>query len=198
MYVTAAGQDGWTVVTWDDKPNDFPPLPQHFRVKFLKTENGRDYFKSDEGRSPRRSGSVRRNGEKSYLTATRPPLKGPATLRFSLSKRQLFYGNKGPVKAFSTLEPIPVGTYDVEMPYEVHSQYGADYEGTGPGKSRYAKTWFLIGHDHVTKPRRYLHPGTISEGCITVDVDAWNDIYDYLILARAADGVSVGTIKVEA
>ena len=59
--------------------------------------------------------------------------------------------------------------------------------------SRYAKTWFRIGHSGD----RYLHPGERSAGCITVkDTKRWTEIYRHLIISRKHDSRSIGVVKV--
>jgi len=84
--------------------------------------------------------------------------------------------------------PVPRGTYDLEIPYEVHS-LASSYARYSP----FATTWFRIGHSGD----RYLHPGRISAGCATVtDLRKWTEIYTYLIRARKGDKKSVGTITI--
>jgi hypothetical protein len=55
---------------------------------------------------------------------------------------------------------------------------------------------FYLGKDGTSKNDRYLHTGSVSFGCITVDPDEWTALYKYLILSRKGDGKNVGTIKV--
>ena len=84
--------------------------------------------------------------------------------------------------------PVPSGKHNLEIPYEAHS-LGAPYQR----ESRYSTTWFRISHSGD----RFLHPGRISAGCITVtNIKAWTRIYEYLIKARKGDNKSVGRIEV--
>ena len=53
--------------------------------------------------------------------------------------------------------------------------------------------WFRIGHSGD----RYLHPGRVSAGCISITETArWMEIYDVLIKARKGDLMSVGILEV--
>ncbi|MBL0700396.1 MAG: hypothetical protein JJV92_05895, partial [Desulfosarcina sp.] len=112
-----------------------------------------------------------------------------ATVKFNITTGKLWYGNLGPINTKTMTEnPVPVGKHNLEIPYEVHS-LGIGYQAL----SKYAKTWFRIGHSGD----RFLHPGRISAGCVTVtDIAAWTRIYEYLIKSRKGDGKSVGTIEV--
>ena len=89
------------------------------------------------------------------------------------------YGNAGPIATKTDPgNPVPTGTYDLEIPDEVHN-LGTTYQGDSP----FATTWFRVGHSGD----RYLHPGRISAGCVTVtDTKKWTDVYNYLIKRRAA------------
>jgi hypothetical protein len=61
-------------------------------------------------------------------------------------------------------------------------------------------TWFYLGTGNAIAGRndRYLHPGRISAGCVTVtDLSKWDSLYAVLILSRATGGKNVGTINVQ-
>ena len=63
-----------------------------------------------------------------------------------------------------------------------------------------AMAWFYLGTGNA-KPGdndRYLHPGRVSAGCVTVtEVSKWDSLYAVLILSRATGGKDVGTITVQ-
>ena len=60
------------------------------------------------------------------------------------------------------------------------------------GDSR-GTVWFRISHSG----ERYLHPGMVSAGCISVtETKRWMEIYNTLIKARKGDFMSVGTFEV--
>lgn len=190
-YVTNADGKGWLMVRHDISNATYPPLPQYLKVEHTGTANGRDHFRILEGKYRGKTASVSlRSGGTSYLSRVPPRRRTDAVIRFRLSTGELWYGSKGPFTAITDNEnPLPAGTYDLEIPYEYHS-LGGGYEA----QSRYAGTWFRIGH----QGDRFLHPGRVSLGCATVtNVAEWTNIYNYLISARK-NSVSVGTIKVEA
>jgi hypothetical protein len=188
-YVTNADNKGWLKVRYTNN-STYPPLPQHLKVNHQKTENGRDYFVIMAGRNKGKSASVKLKGTNvSYLTTTPPPHTGSAVVKFNITSGKLWYGSHGPVSAKTMPgNPVPVGKHDLEIPYEVHS-LASSYLG----QSKYATTWFRVGHGGD----RFLHPGRISAGCVTVtNIPEWTKIYEYLIKARKGDDKSVGTIEV--
>ncbi len=81
--------------------------------------------------------------------------------------------------------PVPHGTDSVEI---------ADYPH--PGGSRYGdkgKVWFRIGNSGD----RYIHPGRVSAGCITINPAAWPSIYEILAKGRKNSGdTDVGDVLV--
>lgn len=186
-YVTNADGKGWLVVKYADGTT-YPPLPQYLKVDFIKTHDGRDYFRILEGKNRNKSASVKRKSEReSYLGAGLH--KGAAKVKFDIKKKQLWFGDRGPYSAI-TLDsnPAPLGTHDLEIPYEVHD-LASHYASSSP----YSTTWFRIGHSGD----RFLHPGRISAGCVTVkELSIWTDLYNYLINSRKNDGKSVGTIEI--
>ncbi|MGB5944062.1 MAG: DUF4157 domain-containing protein [Leeuwenhoekiella sp.] len=78
---------------------------------------------------------------------------------------------------------VPIGKHDIEIP---------DYQHTKTAEKGYhATTWFRIGHSGD----RYMHPGMMSLGCITVlNMGDWEKIYNLLIKSRKSSK-SVGTIN---
>ncbi|MFC1495833.1 hypothetical protein ACFL52_00275 [Candidatus Margulisiibacteriota bacterium] len=84
--------------------------------------------------------------------------------------------------------PLKSGKYDLGIPYEPHDT-GWRYLK----ESKYAKTWFRIGH----KGEIFLHVGSASAGCITVtDKKKWTKIYNLLIRSRK-DSLSIGEVIVK-
>ena len=114
--------------------------------------------------------------------------KGSANVKFDKSGGKLWYGGTGPVAAKTmNSNPVPNGTHALEIPYEPHI-LGETYENS----AKFSKTWFRIGDSGD----RFLHPGLISAGCVTVtDIKKWDSIYDYLINSRS-DKKNVGEIEV--
>lgn len=188
-YVTNADGRGWLMVRYAND-STYPPLPQYLKVDHQRTVDGRDHFSILEGVNRGKTASVSLKGDfTSYLTTIAPPHTAAATVKFNLRTREMSYGDIGPIAA-KTMDtnPVPLGIHDLEIPYEVHS-LGTSYLA----QSKYATTWFRVGHSGD----RFLHPGRISAGCVTVtDIGTWTSIYEYLIKSRKGDGRSIGKIEV--
>jgi hypothetical protein len=187
-HVTNADGKGWLVVKWSSG-GTVPAVPQFLRVDFIKREGGRDYFKVLEGaRATMEASVVQKAGGGSYL-APGDSKEAAATLKFDRKKKQLWYGGTGPIATIThETKPVPLGVQDLEIPDEVHEK-GAPYLQDSP----FATTWFRIGHSGD----RYLHPGLVSDGCVTVtDTKKWTEVYNYLIKRRKGDDKSVGTIEI--
>ncbi len=187
-HATNADGKGWLVVKWADG-SSVPAIPQYLRVEHLRVQGGREYFRVLEGpRAGKEASVTQKAGGGSYL-ATGDPKEAAATVKLNRKTGQLWYGSVGPIATKTDPgNPVPTGTYDLEIPDEVHN-LGTTYQGDSP----FATTWFRVGHSGD----RYLHPGRISAGCVTVtDTKKWTDVYNYLIKRRAGAGKSVGTIVV--
>ncbi len=152
----------------------------------------------------------RSNGSSLFLKAEGNVYNAPATLFYHNTKNQVWFTG-GPV--VSTDEPdfamgkgrgtnpgqnswLPPGDYNIRIP-EYPSGYGASYVG----KAKNPMVWFPIANGGGnTMTDRFLHPGQVSYGCVSVSVKedfgvAWAKIYDYLIRSRLSDK-SVGTLRV--
>ncbi len=201
-YINNEDGKGWLKVKHHPKlpgaPDDeYPPLPQYLKVETYREENGREYFTILEGLLRGKKASVSLRAGKSRLQTAVSHSPG-GKIRFDRKNKKLWYGSNGPVAAFTEIKPgtndplIPLGTWNLQIPYEVHKD-GAGYLSN----SKYAKTWFRIITPTGDVNDRYLHPGKTSWGCATVNaVDDWTAIYNYLIKRRKGDLISVGTIEV--
>ncbi|MEM1183962.1 MAG: hypothetical protein AAGI53_03065 [Planctomycetota bacterium] len=169
--------------------SEFPPLPQKLKVDLTRTDGGREYFTIQEGRMKGGRASVKVPAAAGSYLEPRVLHEASGTIRFDKKKEQLWYGSTGPIAAITDeTNPVPDGTFNLEIPYEAHA-LAVTYES----QSRFAKTWFRIGHEGD----RFLHPGRVSAGCITVtDIPGWTAIYAYLIGRRANDTISVGIVEV--
>jgi hypothetical protein len=186
-YVVA-GTDGWLNVKREPS-GEIIALPEFLKVNVTSTQNGRDYFVVHEGVERGKHFSVKTGN----LKAGNPGYRGPANLEFSLSKETLtFLGEKVTAIMYDE-KPIPMGTHPIQIPDFPHTG-GNSYLG----QSRYAKTWFYLGHGNAVYGRddRYLHPGRGSRGCITVEPEMWTRLYQYLILCRSGNERTVGTVRV--
>lgn len=185
---TNAGNDGWLRVKQEPSKSEIA-LPEHLRVEYESTADGRDYFIAREGVESGKRFSVKINN----LKTSKPAYSGAATLGFSLSREILTYPG-GQIHAITHQQnPIRPGTHPVQIPDFPHKK-GEYYLS----KSNYAKNWFYMGVGNAVpnKDDRYLHTGLGSAGCVTVDPDEWTRLYNYLILCRSGDGKTVGTIIV--
>lgn len=92
--------------------------------------------------------------------------------------------------------PTPNGAHPIQIPDFPHP-LAARYVG----RSAYAMSWFHLGRGDAirgsTGQDRYLHCGSASLGCITVEPADWTALYQYLILCRSGDGRTVGTAIVD-
>lgn len=182
------GMDGWLNVKREPS-GEIIALPEYLRVEMTSSANGRDYFTVLEGPERTKKFSVISGN----LRAGEPGYRGPASLQFSLSQRTLTYSG-GRATAFThNSNPIGIGTHPIQIPDFPHS-LGAGYMGT----TSYAKNWFYLGTGNAFPGNndRYLHPGSVSAGCVTVEPRDWTALYKYLILCRSGNGTTVGTITV--
>lgn len=186
-YIVGGG-DGWLNVKRDPS-GEIIALPEYLKVELTSIANGREYFTVLEGPERTKKFSVLAGN----LRGGNPGYRGPASLVFSLSQRTLTYSG-GRATAFSHPDnPIHVGTHPIQI-LDFPHPHGRNYLGTTP----YALNWFYLGHGNAVPGNndRYLHPGTLSAGCVTVEPRDWNALYRYLILCRSGDGKTVGSIQV--
>lgn len=92
---------------------------------------------------------------------------------------------------------LPPGDYNLRIP-EYPSAHGESYVGIAKNPT----VWFPIatgGGNTMTD--RFLHPGQVSYGCVSVGVrppqgsGGWEQMYQYLIRSRQS-ALSVGTLRV--
>jgi hypothetical protein len=173
-------------------------LPQFLKVEFTVRRDNRDFFRILEGAHRNKQASVAARGPaQSWLGTTLPAYKGPAVLTFNKSTGRM----TTPIAALNAItdpsNPVPNGRHAIQLPDFPHD-LGSGYVNQGAKK---AKTWFHLG-EGVAVPGnegrdRYLHPGRVSAGCITVkDLANWDRLYDLLIVSRAGNGKDVGHVTV--
>jgi len=182
------GTDGWLNVKREPS-GAIVALPEFIKVEVTSTQNGRDYFIVQEGVERGNRFSVKAGN----LKAGNPGYRTAANLQFSPSRKVLTFPG-GQVTAFTDDEnPILAGLHPIQIPDFPHI-FGSAYMG----KSRYSKTWFYLGHGRAISGNndRYLHPGSLSAGCITVDPAMWTTLYQYLILCRSGNEKTIGNIHV--
>lgn len=170
-------------------------LPEHLKVRFVRVEEQREYFEALEGVFVGQEFTVKLDAQgQSYLEDRLPAYRSGAKLKFSHNAKSLIT----PVGTFNAEmdpdNPIPFGTHKLQIPDFPHA-LGRRYMN----QASKALSWFHIGEGVaiVGESERYLHTGLVSAGCITItDVEKWDKLYNYLILCRNEDQLSVGTIEV--
>lgn len=186
-YLTG-GADGWLNARRETS-GAIIALPEMLRVQFDGSDGSREFFTVQEGIERGKKFSAK----PSYLKAGNPGWRTAASLQFSVGMERLIFPG-GQIRAIThARNPIRAGTHPIQLPDFPHGM-GAIYSDQSP----YAKTWFYLGQGHAVPGNndRYLHPGSVSGGCITVDPSEWTALYRYLILCRRGDGATMGTIAV--
>jgi hypothetical protein len=158
--------ENWLEVKPDDGGKNLS-LPFGLKVSFLSREQGRDKFVVLEGVNKGKHCSVSvKSPTTSYLVTGLTHL--PAGLvTFDLKSQSLKFGGQGPFNAFSGggalgYTPVAVGSYKLAIPAFPSAQTRVQYARW----TRFHRSWFRIGIELTGS--RFLHPGQISEGCVTV------------------------------
>src|SRR5262249_10218814 len=120
-----------------------------------------------------------------------------ASLKFDRVKQELYYGQAGPISAFSgafktrtdTFTQVEPGEYPLQIPAYPSAQTRAAY-GAYTG---FHKTWFRIGLSSTDS--RFVHVGLLSEGCVTVrafylepDKNVAKDFQDFALALKSTPG----------
>ena len=176
--------DGWLLVRFSD--GSTVSLPSHLKVNHTGTSGGRDQFTILEGIHNGKTASVAQpSGGGSYLDAG-ATWSGGASATFDKSAGTLRVGSTRYSATTDSRNPIADGTHEIQIPDHPH--------GGGSGYHSLGTVWFRLG----TSGDRYLHPGRVSAGCVTVtDTGDWGTLYNSLIKARAST-TAVGTLTVTA
>src|SRR3989344_844212 len=181
---TSETKDGW-LVTKDKKGKDVP-LPEYLKVDPKYVKDGREYLIPLEGVNRGELLSVRLDDESPNLISGffHEPV---ARAKYSISKK-VFILNEKQYKAEDDADnPWRKGIYDIKIPDHPH-RGGLNYPNAGKGT-----VWFGIGREGD----RYLHPGRVSRGCISIiETARWMEIYSILIKARKEDFTNVGILDV--
>lgn len=161
----AKTSDYW--VTALNKNQKKVSVPYGLKVQSLGIKDGREYFKVLEGVYDEIDKVLSFNARgKSYLI-TGVKHRPAISVRFNLASQTIYFGSRGPYNAFSGgghdgFTQVKPGTYQLAIP-----AYPADAPRSAYRKySKKYRLWFRIGTD-VTGSR-FLHPGMISDGCVTV------------------------------
>lgn len=172
-------------------------LPKYLRVDFIKRENDRDFFRIKEGVNRGREVSIRLENGRSSLSSERVNYHPAVMLTFKKSEKTL-QTPVGNIDANTdATNPIANGEHPIHIPDFPHG-LGRRYTQS----ASIATVWFFLGTAQRAVQGtndRYLHPGAISEGCVTVTrLSKWNQLCEYLLRSRWNGGnTHVGKIKVE-
>ena len=164
VYAPRDADKGWLLVKPETGANI--SIPYGLKLRMIEVKDKRDYFEIVEGVNKGVFASVSRSKSESYLLDALKHLPA-GTVKFDLKTQVLFYGGHGPFNAFSGgghdgFTPVPAGTHKLAIPAFPTKQTRKEYEKW----TQFHKSWFRIGLD-VSKDR-FLHPGAISDGCVTV------------------------------
>ena len=177
---------GWLIVRLEDDKS-IASLPAYLKLKIERVDTRREYFIILEGSYRGRPASVELNNDGSSWLITGIKHESSARVTYSISRKIFTLEGKKYKADDDPKSPWKKGLYDIEIPDHPHKG-GLQYPEAGRGT-----VWFKIGHSG----ERYLHPGLVSAGCISVTETArWMEIYSTLIKARKGDFVSVGALEV--
>lgn len=160
----AKTSDYWLRVQLDHGP--IVSVPYGLKVQRTGKKEGREYFTILEGVNQGKLASINGAGAEPYFTTSISHGPG-ATVTFDSKSQSLTFAGRGPVNAFSGgghrgFTAVSPGMYALAIPAypsaQTRSAYGA--------WCHYHNLWFRIGV--ATTGSRFLHPGAISDGCVTV------------------------------
>lgn len=189
--------DGWLVTKINGARVS---LPSAIKVDLRSTSGGRDYGKVLEGVLSGAdfdvfSGHLVSSYDhyKDLVVKVTKSANGPVEeggVSYDLTLSLTYCANDksrtaGPFAAMiETGNSLAKGWHDIEIPDFPHL--------LGSGYGDFGTTWFRIGH----KGARYMHPGQVSEGCLTCAPSGWNEIYSIVHRCRHTDSLSVGRLNV--
>ncbi len=184
------GRDGWLNIRVEPR-GDIVAVPQHLRVEVSETKGGRDFFTVLEGVHKGKRCSLTAGN----LTPGALPMSKAARVVLTLSTNTLTCGTLSIGATMDPSNPIPLGEHPIQLPDFPHDK-GKKYMD----ESVFAKNWFYLGKGLAipgfTGSDRYLHPGIVSAGCVTIDALDWTALYERLIRCRSLDGNTIGSLVV--
>ena len=167
-------------------------LPQYLSVEILSEQDGRTQFRVAEGVEAGATFTAKSR----HLARGNPGYRGAARIRFDKRKSLVTFPAGQARVVVNPFTPTPNGAHPIQIPDFPHP-LAARYMG----RSAYAMSWFHLGRGDAirgsTGQDRYLHCGSASLGCITVEPADWTALYLYLMLCRSGDGRTVGTAIVD-
>lgn len=133
-----------------------------------------------------------RKGDSSYSCLTQPlRLNNKLKLRV---KGNYLTTNRKSSKIIVDCASLRKGVYRIGFPIKITKKINPVYLSEEKGGSRFAETWFPLITDNEIFVEKFIHFGSVSEGCVTIKytpqlhtVNSWNQIYMKLITSRKAD-----------
>jgi hypothetical protein len=185
-YVAGLNPNSWLSVRFDAGFEE--EIPHLLAVELVEITAQAIRFRILEGRYKGELAQISNSPRRDYLRQEVGVRREAAQMVLRSGVQRLQIGGVG---EFSVMvdprNPIPRGTYRVEIPDEPHDK-GAPYLD----RAKYARTWFRIGD----QGDRYLHTGEVTVGCATVNaVESWDEICKVLLRSRL-DSQAVGTLEV--
>src|SRR3989344_3470055 len=148
---------GWLMVKFANGEPD-ESLPAYLKLKIDRADTKREYFTILEGAHRGRLASVKISADSSLRLITGIKHESSVRAIYSISKKILTLKGKKYKADDDSKNPWGKGLYDIEIPDHPH-EGGLNYPEAGRGT-----VWFKIGHSG----ERYLHPGIVSAGCISI------------------------------
>lgn len=188
FYVTSESDGGWiTVVRLDN--SEKISLPECLKVGLDFDKDNRHYITIQEGRLKGVKASVKISDRGILSLTHRNEQTGSASLVYSISKKTLTWGEESFQAKDNPSYPWKIGLCNVEIPDFPHDKAMGYLT-----QARYAMVWFPIEFQNES---RYLHPGLISLGCVTImELKKWDNFCKKLMRSRIGDGKHVGTLEV--
>lgn len=180
-------KDGWLKVVLK-KDNSIVNLPTFLQVKTEGIVKKREHFIILEGFYRGESATVKLLPNNSSQFISIREYNSVALAKYSISKKVFIFENKEYKATDHPDTPWKKGVYDIEIP-SAPKQLGTRYLD----RAKFAKVWFLIGHSG----ERFLHPGKVSLGCMTItEIEKWDSLCEKLLKSRKGDFMSVGIVEV--
>ncbi|TAL72363.1 MAG: hypothetical protein EPN88_04925 [Bacteroidetes bacterium] len=192
---------GWLKATIEEQGEVY--IPFSTKVDLLESMNDFEkiyilegYYKGSTAIIP----YMLRHGKShySYLNSRMRLRSGP-TIR--IKGERLFFGQYL-FKVMIDRTVLNKKKYSIKFPVRTSKILPKDYLDETKGGSRFAETWFPIQADDDLYPEKYLHLGSISKGCITVEYNPrdrsnlWNVLYLKLMRSRLND-INLGYLAIE-
>jgi hypothetical protein len=221
-YTRRPDDSGWLGVLLRDT-GALGFLCEYTAVEITQDTGERTFFRIADGNSAYvgKIASLKKQNATKYLSAAGPG--GPAAVRvkygarseeaspFFADKLDQQWGNADFSKTHAQVTlnsvwngkftPLPPGGHRIMAPDQSHANISTRGYRMATKGLRCTDVWFPIELEGIPgNSSRYVHPGHLSDGCVTVhELTQWNGVYDYLIACRSpgTEGKYVGTLIVE-